>query len=189
MIYYQPVIKPALADRSVVSRPQVPFRLLAGDQIQLYVGNPLWFRLELPNEGPCLRELPINRPSDTWFGPSTREGELCYATRTHARLTVAEIPKRPHRAITPVTLSNRAEDPMLLERISLPVPLLSAYRIDAGNVWTSAVALERREDREMAELKILPGAPRGGDSASLLFKARQAGGRNVVLKTLSSLLG
>ena len=99
------------------------------------------------------------------------------------------MPVRPHRAVAPVTLINSATDAMLLERISLPVPLLSTYHMPNDNIWTNAVVLERSVDREMAELKILPGPPLNRQGSVLLSKARQEGGRSVVLKTLSSLLG
>jgi len=181
-------VMPALADRSVVSRPEVPFQLLPGESIEIFIGTPLWFRIELPETGFKVWERPLSRPSDTWFGPSTQVGELCYATRTNARLRERNVPVRPFRAVTPVTLSNRASDAMLLERINLPVPLLSAYHTPHGNIWTNAIALERHEDGEMAELKIKPGPPASKQGAVLLCKARVESSSRM-LRTLSSLLG
>jgi len=181
-------IVPALADRPVVSRPEVPFRLLPGESTEMFIGTPLWFRIELPGKGIAIWELPLSRPSDTWFGPSTRVGELCYATRTKARLRERDVPIRPSRAVTQVTLSNAASDAMLLERINLPVPILSAFHKPHDNIWTNAITLERRDDGEMAELKIRPGPPASKPQAVLLCKARVEGG-NRMLRTLSSLLG
>jgi len=181
-------IVPALADRSVVSRPEVPFRLLPGESIEIFIGTPLWFRIEVPEKDIRIWEMPLSRPSDTWFGPSTQVGELCYATRTNARLRERDVPIRPLRAVTPVTLSNRASDAMLLERINLPVPLLSAYHTPHGNIWTNAIALERHDDGEMAELKIKSGPPASKQGAILLCKARMESGSRI-LRTLSSLLG
>ena len=181
-------IVPALADRSVVSRPAVPFRLLPGASVEMFIGTPLWFRVEIPDKGFRVWEMPLSRPSDTWFGPSTLAGELCYATRTSARLRERDVPIRPFRAVTPVTLSNGADDAMLLERINLPVPLLSAYHMPNGNIWTNAIALERQDDGDMAELKIKPGPPASKQGATLLCNARVEGGSRM-LRTLSSLLG
>lgn len=181
-------IVPALADRSVVSRPEVPFRLLPGESVQMFIGTPLWFRIEIPEQDLCIWEMPLSRPSDTWFGPSTQEGEFCYATRTGARLRERDVPIRPFRAVTPITLSNSAEDAMLLERINLPVPLLSAFHTPHGNIWTNAIELERQEDGDMAELKIKPGPPASKRGATLLCKSRIDPGGSI-LRTLSSLLG
>lgn len=181
-------IVPALADRSVVSRPEVPFQLLPGESIEMFIGTPLWFRIEVPEKNIRIWEMPLSRPSDTWFGPSTQDGELCYATRTNARLRERDVPIRPFRAVTPVTLSNGASDAMLLERINLPVPLLSAYHTPHGNIWTNAIALERRDDGEIAELRIKPGPPASKQGATLLCGARIESGSRM-LRTLSSLLG
>ena len=181
-------IVPALADRSVVSRPEVPFRLLAGESTEMFIGTPLWFRVELPGKDVRIWELPLIRPSDTWFGPSTQVGELSYATRTKARLRERDVPIRLFRAVTPVTVSNAASDAMPLERINLPVPMLSAYHETHGNIWTSAITLERRDDGEMAELEIKPGPPASKQRAALICKSRLEGGSRM-LRTLSSWLG
>ena len=181
-------IVPALADRSVVSRPELPCRLLPGESVQMFIGTPLWFGIDVPDKGVRIWEMPLSRPSDTWFGPSTQVGELCYATRTKARLREHEIPIRPFRAVTPVKLSNGASDVMLLERINLPVPLLSAYYTPQGNIWTNAIVLERHDDGDMAELQIKPGPPASKQGATLLCKARVESGSRM-LRTLSSLLG
>ena len=77
---------------------------------------------------------------------------------------------------------------MLLERINLPLPLLSAYYTPHGNIWTNAIALERHDDGEMAELNIEPGPPASKQGATLLCKARTESGSRL-LRILSSLLG
>lgn len=65
------------------------------------------------------------RPSDTWFGPTTSEGEPCYASKTVCRLRVEDVPLRPHRCLTKVTLRNRADDSLSLDRLKLPVNALA----------------------------------------------------------------
>jgi len=97
----------ALADRSVVTRSDKPLHVPPGEEISVFVSSPLWVRIEAGEPGKLLRELPVFRPSDTWFGPNTREGELCYASRTHHRLRLEQIPARPHRAVTSVLVRNR----------------------------------------------------------------------------------
>ena len=57
-----------------------------------------------------------------------------------------------------------------------------------GNIWTNAIALQRQDDGDMAELKIKPGPPASKHGATLLCKSRIEPG-NRILRTLSSLLG
>ena len=148
-------ITPMLADRPIISRPLTPFNLTAGEQVTLYVSMPLWIKLSVGTTAEkALKEIAIQRPSDTWFGPSTLEGELCYASSTHCRLNLDDLPQRPHRAITPVLIRNQADTNLSLERLNLPAPLLSLYACSDGQLWTPQVTLNREKDGDMAELKI-----------------------------------
>lgn len=133
---------PALADRPVVSRVDAPFTVLPGDEITVFVSTPLWLRV-VADTGRPLLEVPFYRPSDTWFGPSTRVGELCYASRTHCRLHPDELPTRPHRSVTSISIRNRATDPLLIERIMLPVANLSLFARADGRLWTDDVVMRR----------------------------------------------
>ena len=73
----------ALADRPVISRPEKPFHLPVGEEATVFVSTPLWLRFQVGEADKLLREFPIARPSDTWFGPNTLEGELCYTSRAY----------------------------------------------------------------------------------------------------------
>ena len=118
---------PLTADRPVVVRPSQPFYVLARSEACLYLSTPLWLSIRTEPAQRLLLEFPLYRLSDTWFGPSTRVGELCYATRTRASLQPPQPPTPPHRAFTALTLVNRSGDPILLERVNLPAPNLSLF--------------------------------------------------------------
>jgi len=135
-------LRPLLADRPLISRPEVPFTVQPGTEVRLLVTTPLWLRLEAG--GAALIELVCRRPSDTWFGVSTREGALCYAGRTHLRPTSEPGDVPLWHARTPIRLRNRAADPLHLARLKLPVDTLPLF-VDRGIFWTPAVILDRRE--------------------------------------------
>jgi hypothetical protein len=90
-------LRPLLADRSVVVRARQSVFIPPGEEAMLYLSTPVWVSVDLGEPARALREIPVQQLSDTWFGPSTREGELCYAARTHARNHLDEVPRRPHR--------------------------------------------------------------------------------------------
>jgi hypothetical protein len=93
---------PALADRSVVCRPVSPINLDAGASVVLYVSTPIYVLINIVNsKTSLLQELATQRLSDTWFGPSTCSGELCYASATSGRLDLQTLPYRIQRATTP----------------------------------------------------------------------------------------
>jgi hypothetical protein len=147
-------IRPALADRAVVVYPEDPFHVTAGECITLFCSTPLWIRVEVGETRLPLLEAAIEQPPDTWIGPSTREGELCYATQTTARLERGSVPRHPHRAITELRIRNGASDTLELERVNLAVPYLSIYASPNGGLWTESVSLERTSSETMGRLEI-----------------------------------
>jgi len=181
-------LEPRLADRDVVVRPADPLTIPAGETTLLYVSTPLWFSVATAGPRHVLFEAPFFRPSDTWFGPSPVEGELCYASRTTGRLELAEMPVRPHRAITPVRIRNRAKDALVLERIKVPVPLLPLMAGPRG-LWTPRIVLTRTEGSERADVQIEPKAPEGSDATERVAEPRQKPDASVSLRSFGRWLG
>jgi hypothetical protein len=182
-------LAPLLADRPVVIRPRQPVALLSGQTITLYLSTPIWLQIMVSDPPVMLKELPVLQLSDTWFGPSTREGEVCYAGRTQARHNAAELPDRPHRAITPLTIHNKASSPLPLEKISLPVPMLALYGDDNGRLWTQSVTLTREEGSNLAVVRIDSKAPESDRKLTRLAEPRQETGRSGVTRAFSLLFG
>ncbi len=182
-------LMPLLADRNIVIRPRQPVFLLSGQQVTLYLSTPIWIRLEVGKPGNLLRELPVMPLSDTWFGPSTREGELCYAGRTQARHHIDELPRRAHRAITPLHIQNKAQSPLSLEKFSLPVPMLSLYGATDGSLWTQRLNLTREDQSDLAAVRIDRHPPNYADGLELLAKPRHEAGRSGLVRAFSLLFG
>lgn len=174
---------PCLADRPVVSRPQVPALLLPRERITLLVSTVMWIRIA--SDDRILLELPTTRLSDTWFGPNTLEGELCYAAQTRARLELLEA-ESPWRALTPVTIINRGDDNLNLERINLPVLNLALYG-DGRQFWTSALTVGREGANAPAKVQIGAGPPQLSPTAQLIAPPRRPVRDGVLDKALSLL--
>jgi hypothetical protein len=180
---------PTLADRPVVVRPEMPLVIPSGEEVTLFVSTTLWVSVSAGQHAPVLVEMPTLRPSDTWFGPNTRQGELCYASRTLAHTRMKDVVTRPHRAITPVHIRNHSHERLLLERLSVPVPLLTLYENKAGEFWTQSVLLERSGRDDQTRLQL-------GDSRLPANKAmkqvgvpRQLDDDNGVFRALSRFFG
>lgn len=152
-------ILPALADRPVISKPTTALNLPPQEEVTIYVSSPLWLQIYSEGVREPLLDIPIQRASDTWFGPSSRSGELCYASRTRGHLSLENVPVRLHRAITPIIIRNHADTTLLLERISLPAPHLSLYADENCQLWTNTITLERESDGDMASLEVDGKAP------------------------------
>lgn len=152
------LVNPATADRNVVAHPVDPVGIPAHERATLYVSSPLWLRASLPDKSLVLADLPVQIMSDTWFGANTREGEMCYSNETQARLTVAALSGRPERLITPVTVVNAGEDTLSIDRVSLPLPLLSIYR-GPESFWTQELVITREQSLATARVEFEPRAP------------------------------
>jgi len=180
-------VLPALADRPVVSSPRIPLLLAPGETVRLFVSSPLWIRIAVNDPSQFLCEIPIHRPSDTWFGASPLDGELCYATRTRAVLEMENVSYLHRRAITPMQIQNHTGTTFALERLKLPVPFLSLFSSDENLLWTEELKIVRREDSEMALVEIEKGSPSAAKGGRLISAPREASLPNLLLRVFSSI--
>lgn len=179
-------LQPALADRPVVSRPEHPLFVPPDESVTLYLSTALWIRITLPASDRKLQEVPSFRMSDTWFGASTVDGEFCYATRTAGRLRLDRLPRRLHRAVTPLRIRNTASEPLNLERVQLPVQHLALYTTPTHQLWTQGVTMTRSAAQEGADIRVRSGPPADADEAELLQEPREHTKKGLFTSTFSA---
>ena len=100
-----------------------------------------------------------------------REGELCYSSSTFCRTNLEELPLRPHRVISPIIIYNNAKHPLLLERLSLPLPYLSVYADENLGLWTEEIIL-KNEPHGKHSVRHGKGAPSIAPNATLVGQPR-----------------
>lgn len=171
-------LTPRLAARPVVMRPLNPLTVAPGAQAEIYVSSPVLVQIAVGPERTVLEEVFPVQPSDTWFGESTIAGELCYASRTRARLRADELTPSNDRAMTAVRISNRASDPLNIERLALRAPNLDLFATATGALWTEDIALDRAGGDRLTRLTRIDGPPRHAHGAALLDTARAPAARN-----------
>jgi len=180
-------VVPALADRPVVIRTDVPFHLLPRQEITFYISAPLWFSIETGEPAFNLADFPIHRPSDTWFGPSPKEGEYCYANRVYGQLKLENIRFRPQRAISVIRLNNRTTATILIERLKLPSPHLSLYQGEHGWLWTQGLNVEFNPDHS-AEVQLREHAPAEAGAPKMVSGPRQKAEKNILTRAFDYLI-
>lgn len=180
---------PALAELPTVIRPYEPITIPADGECTVYVGIQVWMRICAGEALIPLMERPLSEPSMTWVGRSTMEGDLCYSAPSYGRMVLEAVPKRPWRAITPVRICNRQPQPLLLERFSLPTPLLPLFQNDRGQLWTPKVTVVCETDMNSARLKIDPRViPEAGD-CQLITPARESSERGGLTRAIDRMFG
>jgi len=179
---------PLLGDRPVVFSAESPLLLPSQEEMTLYVSTPAWIEVTLGDPPVTVMEQPLQRPTDTWFGPSTMRGELCYAVRTSARLRLERLPVRPHRVFSMVHIVNRAETHLSFARVKIPVPQMSVYGTADGRLWTEKVTLERDQNEGGATVHLGSGPPPQAADATLIHGPRTVGERGLLTSAFSGLI-
>ena len=182
-------VKPLLANRSIIVRPTSTLNILPGERIELYVSSPLWLAFYDHAGTLPICDLPFWLPSDSWFGPNTMVGELCYSKYTDAKVTLDNIQKRSHRAITTISISNEHDELLAIERISLPTPFLNLY-VDATNqFWTDKVNLIHHLDGDRPSFDINRLVmERDKTDLTLISTAREIANSNTFMRSIKSLV-
>ncbi len=166
-------LTPRLLDRPVVVKTHTPVSIPPTEQAVFYISSPVMITINLQQPDCTLYELASQRLSDTWFGPSTLHGELCYADKTHARNNRADLPVRPHRAVTAVTIENNADSMLILDKLSIPVPYLAVYGLNDGSIWTDPITLQHDGNHALTRFKITKQLPDGVTPAARITAPRQ----------------
>ena len=182
------VLVPQHADRPVVTQPEFPFHLPPREQATIYVSLPAWLQIRAKADGPAIYEAPLFRPSDTWFGASTRIGELCYASRTAARLNLENLPLLPQRVAAAVHIQNKSSQRLDLERLKLPAPMLSVHASERGRLWTEKITLVRKSDGDAAELELSRKPPSEAGTTTFVEGGREKHTRGALLRSFGRIL-
>lgn len=180
-------IEPVLPDQPLVARPEVPFTILAGSEITVYVSSPLWVALHHGDDLLPMVEIPTMRLPNTWFGGPTTPGGQAYALRTRARLELSEDAFHPTRVLSSVLIRNRARSHLHLERLRLPMRELSLHYSQRQGFWTNSVTIERRAvDETLVDVRFERGAP--FDDLVEIQSPRDNNERHVLQRALDALL-
>ena len=148
------ILEPRLADRAVIVRPADPFWVTGNQTVNLYLNTPIWVLVRAQGIDAPLLDLPSIGLSDSWFGSTRQAGEVCYASRTQARLDPDKLHSHPMRATTRLVIHNKLPDPLLVERVKLPTRYLALFETDQGHLWTQAVHVKRTQRNEGVTLRL-----------------------------------
>jgi len=181
-------IIPALADRPVVIRPEMPFYLPSGEEVTIFVSTPLWLNLCVAPHFRKLISIPTLRLSDSWFGVDPTEGELCYAAKTKAKLRFEDLTLIQYRAVTKVLLKNDSSNQLFLERIKVPVHHLSLYRSNAG-LLTETITIVKDDDHVEMRMRLDRPTEAEFGQASKISMPRQPLQKNILIKAINTLIG
>ena len=133
---------PVLPDRAAVVGSETAVKILPANKALFFVSVPVWVRVTVVGtrkKQTTLTELQAVKLSNTWFGdPMT--GELGYSLTTSARRSIEESPPACHQAVCPVTVKNRAAEPLDFQKLCIHIEHLRVYT-GPKRLWTNEVSI------------------------------------------------
>lgn len=138
------MIRPALPDLPVISRPTLPVTLSPGSKARFFMGVPSYVEVmaRCNQEYIVMASYPMVTYSYTWMGlplgakESTTEGEICMALQTKARRNFDQETFQPGSIICCVEISNHSSKPLPFSRVRLDTDHLSLHLTDR-HAWAS----------------------------------------------------
>lgn len=170
----EPVLALQLADKPYQVKPATLVKIAPKSRLVLYVSTPLWLQLMLPESGEVIVEYPTVVPRMSWVGPSTTEGSLCYSTQTSAPSNFAEVKQYKHRALTALEVVNDGETLLAIDRLSLPLNILSLYHSEKNGYWTESVRYRINADTGETKVVAAQRPPEELGLAQLISRARNS---------------
>jgi hypothetical protein len=166
---------PALPPRPVVVKPELPFRLMANADAQIYIRLPAWLVISLTGKKDSeLASIPTATLSKTWFG-DFGAGEACFWMSSRVRRDVLTFPVDTSRITCPVHVLNRSAEELLIDKMCFRSRAVGIYQTEGSErgqeLWASDTRVTYRGGESLSTITTSTGAPREKKDARLLTEA------------------
>jgi hypothetical protein len=185
------ILRPTFPDRLLVLDPESPFHLLPRAEARVFVRVPLWIRVELllrddSSRGLILGEFPSAVLSDTWWG-DFMEGEVAYWIPTTARREIRSDHIAPHLAVCSLSIANRGETDLRVEKLALRSTQLSIFSRDS-TLWSDTAQVTYRGDEEDTIVEVTGRPPQEARGGILVTQPRVPAQRGFRARSFGRLL-
>lgn len=151
-------LQPAMPDRAVVVRPEIPIRFPSGRKACIYVSIPVTVRVRALQGAPIvLGAYATKSLSNTWFGDPLG-GTLAYALASRARRKREDLALNLHRAVCPVQVINESCEELQFQQFCLRVEHLAVY-LASEHLWTGDVVVRYRGEEKGSQIEYRDGPP------------------------------
>lgn len=178
--------RPVFPDRSVVVKPEYPFKILPGAKARIFVRVPAWVQIRYKGEAEDkVVEIPTVVLSKTWFG-SPLEGERCYWISSRARRNVDSDTFDTHSVACPVLIINHSEKQLNVEELAMRVRRLSIFNL-AGRLWSDETEITYRGNGEISRIEVTGKPPQEAKGAGRISPPREKTTEGFFAKTFLGL--
>jgi hypothetical protein len=181
-----PVIKlsPAMPDRPVIIRPEIPVTMLPGQLSTLFMEIPVFVKVSIGKNNLDMCEIPSVILSNSWFGSFT-EGEQCYSIRTPARRSHNSIGKFPNQVICPIEIANKSEEKLNFNHLCVQVEYLDIYQGD-NHMWSNLGSVSYRGEDQWSNVVFNRKEPQYDNAKKIIGKSRKQVKSGIFLKSFGN---
>ncbi|GAA5482335.1 DUF432 domain-containing protein [Haloferula sargassicola] len=183
--------RPVFPDRPVIVRPRAPLHLSPRAKAVFYLGIPAWIELsaDLERTRRVLSSWPSVRLSNSWHGVPT-QGELCYASRTHARRRYTTEEWSEFDIATTVEISNQSENTLPFERLFFETDHLALF-LHGSRLWANHARIRASEGADELNGVAFSPKPYGPAADARIISAARRGivRRSILRSAFSTVLG
>lgn len=178
-------LRPQLPNRPLIVRPELPMSLMPRKSVQFFIEIPLWVSVSFGSKHEQATEFPTMILSNSWFG-SFIEGELCYAVKTTAKLSQADLLSEAHMAVFPLEVRNISSVKLNFERLCVRPQYLNIFGGD-HSLWASNGRVSFRGEDKWGRIVYSSKAPQFDEASRLIGRAREQLRRGALLQTFDHL--
>lgn len=174
--------RPIFPDRSVVIKPEYPFKIAHKASVKVYTRIPVFIRIT-PTKFPdhIITEIPSIKMTGTWFGDFLT-GELCYRITTTARREISDELYEDHLCFAPLYITNNADEDLPFDKMSLKVDQLSIFKGPKG-MWADETKITYTGEDNLSEITMTGKTPSEIKDPVLLMKPRLPVRKNMAVRT------
>ncbi len=174
---------PTLPDRPVVIKPEIPFTILSGMSLDIFITIPLWIQFYASAIKPenLLYEFATRELSSTWFGDPTN-GELAYFLQSPIKQKLTDLEFFTDKAICPIRISNDSQTTLNFQRLSIDANQLNVYT-NQNLLCTNEVKVRFKGEEQNTEVQIVQGSPDIAEGLKQVGYARSKPDKNLLKKS------
>lgn len=164
---------PVFPDLPLVVKTRAAVMVPPEKTISLYMNLPVWVEVKVDArpDPEVLGVFPTRTLSNTWFG-NLFEGELCYALKSLATRSTADIPAEPLAATCCFSIYNHSGEPLLLDRIRILSRHLSIHK-NRRRLWASLVKVTTYDTGQPSHLEYPEQPPEEARAGELVRPAEE----------------
>ncbi len=173
------IIAPSLPAKPLVFKG-TRLHVSPSQRLNFYLKIPLTLQVYFSKEQPenLLKELPVQRLNDTWFGDAYN-GEPAFALGSEFFLTTEEIACSDFEVICPISIYNDAPGVLEVERLIIRTENMALYK-NEGRMITSQVAIEYKGKDVLSSASYHFSKNIQGENAETLVKPRTGISRSLL---------